>query len=274
MQRFTTFDGLRLAYSDEGTGLPLLCLPGLTRTAADFDYVAPFLSGVRLIRMDYRGRGQSDWAEDPMAYAIPVEAQDALALLDHLGIEKAAVLGTSRGGLIAMALAMGAKDRLIGICLNDIGPEIAGPGLDVIMSYLGRNPRFKTQADMAAAMPAGMVGFANVPPERWLAEVQRHTIETPQGLKINYDPKLRDAVAAVGAQPAPDLWPMFDAMAGLPLALVRGANSDLLTPETVAEMQRRRPDMNFADVPDRAHIPFLDEPEALAVITAWLEKCR
>lgn len=274
MQKFETFDGLQLAFHDQGQGLPVLCLAGLTRNSSDFDYLAPHLPDVRLIRMDYRGRGHSDWADDFTTYSIPVEARDTLALLDHLGLEKAAIIGTSRGGLIAMLLAATAKDRLSGICLNDIGPEIDTTGLDAIMGYLGRNPPFKSHADMAAAMPGGMVGFANVPTQRWLDEVMRHTDETATGLTINYDPKLRDAVIAAGAQPVPDLWPMFDAMQGLPLALIRGANSDLLAETTVTKMCNKRPDMVFTNVPDRAHVPFLDEPPSLDVIQTWLEQCQ
>ena len=274
MEKFQTFDGLKLAYSDEGFGLPVLCLAGLTRSSTDFDYVAPHLPGIRLIRMDYRGRGQSDWAQDPASYAIPVEAQDALGLLDHLGLEKAAILGTSRGGIIAMTLAAIAKARLIGVCLNDIGPELAQTGLDVITDYIGRRPSFAMRADMAAAMPRLMPGFANVSPARWHEEVERHTIEKPDGLHLTYDPKLRDAVLAMANSPSVDLWPFFDAFDGLPLALIRGANSNLLTAETAQKMQTRRPDMTFATVPDRAHIPFLDEPEALNAINAWLENCK
>ncbi|MGR3661426.1 MAG: alpha/beta fold hydrolase [Paracoccaceae bacterium] len=274
MQHFTTFDGLQLAYSDEGEGLPVLCLSGLTRTSRDFDYVAPHLAGSRVIRMDYRGRGASDWAEDWATYSIPVEARDALALLDHLGIEKAAILGTSRGGLIAMVLAATAKDRLLGVCLNDIGPVLEPSGIDAIMGFIGRNPAFENRAKMAAAMPALKTGFANVPMQRWIAEVEKHTIETPEGLTITYDPKLRDALQAASKEPAPDLWPLFEAMEDLPVALIRGANSDLLSAEAAAEMQRRHPGLIFATVPDRAHIPFLDEPEAVTAITQWLEAYR
>ena len=274
MKFFTTSDGLQLAYRDEGTGLPVLCLAGLTRNSTDFDYVAPHLSGVRMIRMDYRGRGQSGWADDPMTYSIPVEARDALELLDHLGLENAAILGTSRGGLIAMLLAATARERLIGVCLNDIGPDIKTDGLEVIMNYVGRNPRFKTLAEMAAAMPGAMVGFANVSMKRWTEEVRHHTIEIKDGLTINYDPCLRDAIMGMGHQPAPDLWPMFDALKGLPVALIRGANSDLLTRRTAAKMQAHHPEMIFAEVPDRAHIPFLDETESIVAVTEWLEMCR
>lgn len=267
---FTAADGARLAYDDRGEGLPLLCLSGLTRTMGDFGYLLPHLPPLRVIRMDYRGRGASDWT-GAATYTVPQEAADALALLDHLGVDKAAVLGTSRGGLIGMYLAATARDRLLGLCLNDVGPEIARPGLTRIFDYVGRNPAAKTHAALAAASPRHMTGFADVPPERWLAEAQLHYRETPEGLRITYDPSLRDSFLAAFDGPPADLWPLYDACAGLPLALIRGANSDLLSPETTAEMLRRRPDLILAEVPGRAHVPFLDEPESLAALTAFLK---
>ncbi|MFN3972131.1 MAG: alpha/beta fold hydrolase [Gemmobacter sp.] len=271
-QHFTAPDGTRLAFSDQGTGLPLLCLAGLTRTMADFDDMAPHLPPCRLIRMDYRGRGASDWT-GAASYTVPQEGADALALLDHLGIDRAAILGTSRGGLIGMFLAAVAKPRLIGLCLNDVGPVIERAGLARIMDYLGHNPSARTHEDLAAALPRNMPGFANVPPARWLAEARRHYTATPEGLRITYDPALRDAFLKAFEGPPADAWPLFDACADLPLALIRGANSDLLSPATAAEMRRRRPDLIFAEVPDRAHIPFLDEPESLAVLRAFLAAC-
>ncbi len=272
MAEFRTSDGVRLHFTDEGPrdAKPVLCLAGLTRNGTDFDYVAPHLSNVRLIRMDYRGRGRSDWA-DPHTYQIPVEARDALELLDHLGLEHTGILGTSRGGLIAMLLAAEAKNRLTGVCLNDIGPVIDIPGLSAIGDYIGRNPPEKTIAEAAAGRARIMAGFHDVPESRWLEEVRKHYVEGPEGLAINYDPKLREAFLAASDAEVPDLWPLFDALEGLPLALIRGANSDLLSAETAAEMQRRRPDMLYAEVPDRGHVPFLDEPEAVAVIRQWVE---
>lgn len=273
MKTFNSFDGTKLAYDDQGTGLPVLCLAGLTRNSRDFDYVLPHLGDHRVIRMDYRGRGASDWCEDFTKYAIPVEAQDAIALLDHLELDKVAILGTSRGGLIAMVLAATARDRLIGVCLNDIGPAIPADGLARIIDYVGRKPRYKSRAEMAAALPDSMKGFANVPASRWMEEARRHTKEISGGLDITYDPRLRDSMLAAADQPFVDLWPFFDALAGLPQALIRGANSDLLTLDTVKEMQRRHPDMLFTNVPDRAHVPFLDEPDALTTLHKWLESC-
>ena len=272
MKKFQTSDGLNLAYDDQGTGLPVLCLSGLTRNSNDFNFLVPHMADVRMIRMDYRGRGASDYDENRENYAVPVEARDALELLDHLGLKQAAIIGSSRGGMIAMVLAMTAKQRLLGVLLNDIGPELDSKGLELIAGYLGRRPAYKTLAEAAADRANQLQGFDNIPYERWLAEVTGQFIETDTGLDIRYDPKLRDAVLASLGPDSPDLWPFFDAMAGLPLALLRGENSDLLTAETAAKMKQRRPDMIFSDVADRGHIPFLDELESLKVIREWLDE--
>ncbi|RNF33358.1 alpha/beta fold hydrolase [Paracoccus methylarcula] len=265
---FTAPDGARLAYRDEGEGLPILCLAGLTRNMADFDYVAPHLPDARLIRMDYRGRGQSD-RTGAETYTVPQEGKDALALLDHLGIGKVAVLGTSRGGLIGLVLAATARDRLLGLCLNDVGPEIERPGLERIFDYVGRNPSAKTHAALAERLPAAMPGFADVPEGRWLADARKHYEETPEGLRIRYDPALREAFLAAFEGDSPDLWPLWDATAGLPVALIRGANSDLLSAAVAQEMKRRRPDMIFGEVPGRAHVPWLDEAVSVRVLADW-----
>ncbi|MEN9012608.1 MAG: alpha/beta hydrolase [Yoonia sp.] len=269
MAFFKAADGTKLYFEESGKGIPVLCLAGLTRNTADFDHVAPHMP-VRLIRMDYRGRGQSDWA-DPATYTIQQEAADALALMDHLGLEQAAILGTSRGGLIGMFLAATAKDRLLGVALNDIGPVIEDAGMDVVRAYVGRNPAQDTHEDAARARATQWTQFSNVPHARWLAEVRAHYAQTIDGLVIRYDPKLRDAVLANADVPTPDLWPMYDALGGLPLALIRGANSDLLSEETADEMLRRRPDIIRADIAGRGHVPFLDEENALDALTEWLE---
>ena len=260
-------DRTRLAYADQGQGTPLLCLAGLTRTMADFTYVKPHLSG-RIIRMDYRGRGGSSWT-GAATYSVVQEAQDALALMDHLGIRRFAVLGTSRGGLIGMPLAHLAPDRLLGLCLNDIGPVVERAGLERIASYVGRNPTARTFADFAEVLAKTSVGFANVPPTRWLEEAQKHAKPAAEGLQITYDPALRDSFDAAMAAPASDAWPLFDAAKGLPMAVIRGANSDLLSPVTVFEMARRHPGLIVATVADRAHVPFLDEPQSVAALTAF-----
>lgn len=268
-QFFTAADGARIAYQDEGDGLPVLCLAGLTRAMDDFDYLAPTLSDCRMIRMDYRGRGQSDWT-GARSYTVPQEGADAMALLDHLGIARAAVIGTSRGGLIAMYLSAVSKDRLLGICLNDVGPALAEGGLATIMDYVGRRPAARTLAEVAQRLPEAMAGFADVPEGRWEEEAARLFREGEDGVELTYDPALRESFLAAMKDPKATVWPLFDAMAGLPLALIHGAGSDLLSDETASEMRRRRPDMIYGKVPGRGHIPWLDEPESIAVLRAWL----
>jgi len=268
IQHFRAEDGTRLAFKDEGSGRPLLCLAGLTRSMADFDYLIPHLPPLRLIRMDYRGRGASDWTGDS-SYTVAQEAKDAVALLDHLGVARATVLGTSRGGLIGMVLGATARERVSGLILNDVGPEIARDGLTRIFDYVGRNPAGKTQEGYAERL-SRTPGFEDVPMSRWLEEARKLSVVTPDGLGIPYDPALRAAFLAAFEGPPVDLWPLFDALQGLPIALIRGANSDLLTSATVQKMRDRRPDMAFSEVPGRAHIPFLDEPEAVALIRTFL----
>lgn len=270
MPTFKAPDGATLYYTDEGEGRPILALAGLTRNCSDFDFVAPHLKGDRLIRLDYRGRGRSEWT-GPATYTIPNEAADALALLDHLEMERTAILGTSRGGLIAMVLATTAKSRLSGVCLNDVGPVLEPSGLSMIMDYIGRNPKARTLDEAAVLRATLLPGFSGVPTERWRADASNQYSETPDGLVIKYDPTLRDAIISAGAQTTPDLWPLFDAFQDIPLALVRGENSNILSEKTARDMHQRRPDMIWATVPDRGHVPFLDEPESLQVLRQWTE---
>ena len=267
VQYFHGSDGTRLAFQVQGSGRPLLCLSGLTRTMADFDHVLPHLAGLQVIRMDYRGRGASDWA-DPATYTIVQEAEDALALLDHLGIASTAILGTSRGGLVALVLGHLARARLTGVFFNDIGPVIERPGLERIARYVGVTPVERTLQDHAEGL-ARSPGFANVPAERWLAEAQARVRVTADGLRLNYDPALRQGFVAALNAPVTDLWPLFDALTDLPLAAIRGENSDLIAAATLTAMQRRRPDLIAATVPDRGHVPFLDEAESLAALSRF-----
>jgi pimeloyl-ACP methyl ester carboxylesterase len=274
MPRFTTSDGLSLAWEEEGTGQPVLCLPGLTRNARDFDDLGRALAGrVRLIRLTFRGRGESDRDPEWTNYNVAVEARDVVELLDHLALPAATVVGTSRGGLVAMFMAATVKDRLSGVLLNDVGPELAPEGLATIMTYLGVAPRAQDFASVVAALKARMSpAFPGLDDARWMTLARRWFDDVEGVPALNYDASLRDAFDAVADAPAVDLWPLFDALDGVPLALVRGANSDLLTAASAATMQARRPDMIFAEVPDRGHVPFLDEPEALAALDALLAR--
>jgi pimeloyl-ACP methyl ester carboxylesterase len=274
MSRFTTSDGLSLAWEEEGAGLPVLCLPGLTRNARDFDDLGAALAGRhRLIRLTLRGRGASDRDPDPMNYVVPVETRDVIEFLDFLGLERVVIVGTSRGGLIAMMLAAAAPGRLAGVLLNDIGPDLPPEGLERIRSYLGVAPAARSHEEAARALEATLgAAFPGLPREKWLECARRWFDAAPDGLALNYDARLREPFEALLAQPAVDMWPLFDALAPVPLAVVRGAHSDLLTRETLAAMQARRPDLIVAEVPDRGHVPFLDEPEALAAFDALIAR--
>ena len=274
IRHFTAPDGRRLAYRAEGSGPAVLCLAGLTRDGRDFDALAAHLAGrFRVLRLDSRGRGASGWAKDPQAeYSVPVEAGDALALLDHLEIPRAAVVGTSRGGILGMVLGATAPGRLTCLALNDVGPAIEPAGLEAIMSYLGIEPTARSFETLARTLQASTgADFPGVTEEQWLTVARRIYRDDNGRPRLSYDPRLRDAVAAAMAQPMPDLWPLIDALAGLSLLTIRGENSNIFSAATLSEMTRRRPDMAHVTVPGRGHVPFLDEPEALAAIDTFLE---
>ena len=272
MPNFKTSDGLTLYYSDQGEGIPVLCLAGLSRNSSDFSYIDGLLEGVRLIKMDYRGRGRSDWAKDHSSYNIPRESMDAIELMDHLGIERFSILGTSRGGLCAITIGALTKDRLQGVAFNDIGPVIEAEGLAYIDDYLGLPPAWKTIAEAAIERPKTTPGFANVPEARWREEAEKHYRQTEKGLALTYDPKLRDAITEAKQLEVPDLWPFFKALADIPLAFLRAENSNLLSAETYAELAAAFPNAIMAEVKDRGHIPFLDEPESLAALREWIAR--
>ena len=277
MAEFNTSDGLTLHYEDDGEGPAVLCLAGLTRNSTDFEYLLPHLPENRVIRLDYRGRGKSDFDPDYKNYNILREGLDAIELLDHLGLETVTVIGTSRGGLIAMALTLDHAPRLNGVVLNDIGPVVAEAGLERIMDYVGRAPEIPDLQTAAEALKIGNKdAFPDVPLGRWRQQAEFMWAEKEGGgLDLRYDAKLRDAlIGQAEAGEVMDLWQMFDGFNKIPLGAIRGANSDLLTAETLAEMENRHGGLITATVPNRGHVPFLDEPEALAVITAILERSK
>jgi len=272
MNPFITHDGLTLDYKIEGEGKPLLCLPGLTRDLYDFDELASAMRGeVQVIRLTMRGRGRSDRAADYQSYNIVQEARDVVEFMDFLGLEKATIVGTSRGGFNAMILAATASERLAGVLLNDIGPELATSGIDKIMAYVGKPPAAPNLATLLEGMKADMgPDFPDLPEAKWEELARRWFNVSETGIKLSYDPGIGKAMHEQAQGEPPDLWGLFDLMAGVPLALLRGANSDLLSAETAAQMQGRRPDMLYAEVPNRGHIPFLDEPESLEIVRKLL----
>jgi len=279
-------DGLRLHYRDypgaaDGARVPVLCLHGLTRNARDFDGLAASLAspeggGWRVLCPDMRGRGQSEYAGDTMTYTPPHYVGDVLGLLDQAGIAQVVVIGTSLGGLMAMGLALVARERLAGVVLNDIGPVIEAAGLAKIGGYVGADHRFASWAEGVAALRGT---FASAYPgwgkSDWLTMAHRLMVEDAGTIRFDYDPRIAEpffaAAAADPPPPAPDLWPGLEALGGLPLLMLRGGVSDILSEATLAEMARRLPDAYALTLPDIGHAPTLDEPEAVAAITRLLE---
>ena len=276
---FKTKDGPRISYRDyrsDGpeTGPPVLCLHGLTRNLRDFDELAPQLAalGRRVITASQRGRGASDPDPTPERYNPAVYTVDMLALLDHLGIERAVFVGTSMGGLMTMLAAFQAPARVAAAVLNDVGPVVSPEGLERIRSYVGGAARMETWQEAADyCRSINGVAFPRETEEAfWQAFARKlfHEV-TPGQIELEYDASISKPF---GDEPpdAVDLWPVFDALQPMPTLSVRGALSDVLSAETVTEMRRRKPDMKAAVVPDVGHAPFLTEPAAFSAIREFI----
>jgi pimeloyl-ACP methyl ester carboxylesterase len=281
----TSSDGLRLHVREHGDGpsqrLPVVCLPGLTRTAEDFDVLAAALAADpaaprRVLALDYRGRGLSDHDRDPKNYALPVELADVIAVLDACAAAPAIIVGTSRGGLLAMLLAVARPDAIAGAVLNDIGPVLEPRGLMRIKDYVGKLPQPASFAEGAAILRGiADVQFPNVSEAGWLAAARRAWRETDGRLVLTYDTGLAHNFADLTFdQPLPAMWPQFEALAQKPLMVIRGGTSDLLSAATVEEMQARAPAMDVLVVPDQGHAPLLAEPDVIARIVTFIATCN
>jgi len=280
----TAQDGLRLHVREYGErtarALPVVCLPGLARTTADFDPLAAALAGGRdrprrVLALDYRGRGLSEHDRDPTRYSIPIELGDVVTVLTARAVASAVFVGTSRGGLIAMALAVARPTMIAGVVLNDIGPVIEPQGLMRIKGYVGKLPQPNSFTEGAEALRR-LFGaqFPKLGEADWLALARRTWQERDGRLVLTYDPRLADGLAALAPdQPLPTMWPQFDALAHLPMMIIRGANSDILSAETLVAMQARRRATTVLEIPDQGHAPLLAEPETIARIAAFVAGC-
>jgi pimeloyl-ACP methyl ester carboxylesterase len=281
----TAPDGLRLHVREWGErtagGLPVVCLPGLARTTADFETLGAALAGDaarpgRVLALDYRGRGLSDHDPEPGHYSVAVELDDVLAVLAARAVPFAVIVGTSRGGLIAMTLGALRPTAIAGVVLNDIGPVIEPQGLLRIKNYVGKLPQprdFAEAADILRRVSGGQ--FPRLNDADWLAAARRTWREQDGRLVLAYDPQLARTLAAFDPdQPLPALWPQFDALAHVPMMVIRGANSDILSAATIAAMRARRRDMTILEVPDQGHAPLLAEPDTIARIAAFVAECE
>jgi pimeloyl-ACP methyl ester carboxylesterase len=248
--------------------LPVVCLPGLARTAADFDALADALAGDgarprRVIALDYRGRGQSDYDRDPARYNFQVELADVLAVVAALG------------GILAMLLAAVRPSVIAGVVLNDIGPVIEPKGLMRIKGYVGKLPQPRTFEEGAEILRRLFdAQFPKLTPQDWLASAQRTFKQKNGALVPTYDPKLAKTLEGVDFEkPFPPLWAQFDALAHVPVMVIRGANSDILSATTVDAMRARRATLEPIEVPDQGHAPLLAEPDTIARIVAFAAGC-
>jgi pimeloyl-ACP methyl ester carboxylesterase len=278
----TAQDGLRLHVREYGARtaarLPAVCLPGLARTGADFETLATALASDpraprRVLVLDLRGRGRSDYDRNPKNYNVQVELGDVLAVLTALAVDQAIFVGTSRGGILTMLLAVARPTALAGCVLNDIGPVIEIKGLMRIKSYVGKLPRVASLhegADVLRRLFAGQ--FPNLSDDDWVAFARRTFKDLEGRIVPDYDVRLGQTLADPD-RPPPALWKEFDALALVPLLVIRGGNSDILSPETVAAMQARHPAMEAVEVPDQGHAPLLSDPALVARIAGFAESC-
>jgi pimeloyl-ACP methyl ester carboxylesterase len=284
-RHWTSADGLRLHFRDyPGSAAlpPLLCLPGLTRNARDFEGLAPAFAGLsdggrRVICPDFRGRGESDYARDPASYNPPQYAADLELLLAQEAISRFAVIGTSLGGLVAMLLAAAGPGRIAGAVLNDIGPQIEPAGLARIVDSVGQGRSHESWMHTARALQeAHGAIYPDFDLARWLTHAKRLMALGGNGrIVFDYDMMIAEPIAAAGAPgapPPPDLWPLWRALAACPALLLRGESSDVLSEATAHRMIGEAPGCRMITVPRVGHAPTLDEPESVSAIRALLAR--
>lgn len=274
-------DGLRLHYREYGSFagplLPIVCLPGLARTAADFDRLARILAehDRRVLALDYRGRGLSARDPDPKNYDLRIESADVLAVLTAAEVGRAVFVGTSRGGLITMILAALRPTIIRGAVLNDIGPVIEAEGLARIRGYVGKLPRPNSWTE-AVDLLKGLAGsqFTALTEADWLDFAQLTFAEENGFFITTYDTALMENLKTMDLDAIPTLWPQFEALRHAPVLTIRGANSDLLSSATAAEMMRRHPDCALHTVVGQGHAPFLTDAPTVERIRTFISHCE
>ncbi|KQM67922.1 alpha/beta hydrolase [Sphingomonas sp. Leaf17] len=259
-------DGLRLHYRDYAGGAdgrpPILCLPGLTRNARDFDGIASRLAGDwRVIAVDFRGRGDSAFSKDPMTYAPLTYVQDVEALLTELKVDRFIAFGTSLGGIVTMLLAGTAREKLVGALLNDIGPEIDPSGLSRIRSYVGKGSACPTWMHAARAVAeANGDAYPGYAIEDWLAMAKRlYRLNSAGRIVLDYDMKIAEPFRVPGNEAGPDMWRALASLRDVPTLIVRGERSDVLQARTADRMVAELNDVELATVPGVGHTPMLTE---------------
>jgi pimeloyl-ACP methyl ester carboxylesterase len=271
-------EGIRLHYRNyEGPRdkPPILCIPGLTRNARDFEPVAERYAGEwRILCIDLRGRGGSDSDPDPSRYTPGYYVADILKLLDQEGIADAVFFGTSLGGICTMLLASTDADRIAGAMLNDIGPVIDQVGIDRIGGYVGKETRFGSWDEAIETLAdRNREVFPRWERGEWERFSHRIMHETPDGIAFQYDMRIAQNFRAATEGPQGANWHLLESLAGRPVTILRGGLSDLLTQDIAEQMvERLGSDAELAVVPDVGHTPNLEEPESTAAMDRLLER--
>jgi pimeloyl-ACP methyl ester carboxylesterase len=268
-------DDLKLYYRDypgSSSKPPILCLHGLTRNSRDFaEFAERHSPEFRVLALDFRGRGASQYDPVPMRYNPLTYAGDVIELLDELSIEKAIFVGTSLGGLVTMAVAAMQPQRIAGTILNDVGPDVDPSGVDRILTYVGNDRRYGSWDEAADAISSNYgSSFDRYSHDDWVRMAKRNCREENGEIRFDYDMAIAEPFRNAGPAPEVDLWPLFNVLASKPLLVVRGANSDLLTAKTAERMRAAGPEVKIAAVQGVGHAPELNEPEALEAIDAFL----
>jgi pimeloyl-ACP methyl ester carboxylesterase len=274
-------DGLRLHARDYPGGEdgrpPILCLPGLTRNARDFDELAERLSpDWRVLALSFRGRGESGYAKDPMTYVPLTYMRDVDALLIDQGIDRFAAIGTSLGGIVTMLMSGAERGRLVGALLNDVGPEIDPRGLQRIRSYVGRASSWPTWMHAARGVQeANADVYPRFDVEAWLRVAKRlYRLNSSGRIVLDYDLRIAEPLRVPGSEAGPDMWRALEGLRGTPTLVVRGERSDVLTPDVAERMTATLDPAELAVVPDVGHTPLLTEPELEAPLARWLDRVR
>ena len=272
---WTSKDGLRLHYRDYAgphERPPILCLPGLTRNARDFEPLAERYAGDwRIIAVDFRGRGLSEHDPNPANYVPPTYAADIMKLLDQLGIADAVFVGTSLGGLVTMLIALTDSERIAGALINDVGPVVEPAAIERLRTYVGKTGMFPDWAAAARSVAErNRIAFPHYNDEQWEVFARRLCVEGEDGMiRQQYDKAIAQPFAASAGTPAVDPWPMIDGLKGIPVTILRGETSDLFSQET-AERMAAAVDADLVTVKGVGHAPVLDESEAVEAIDRLL----
>jgi pimeloyl-ACP methyl ester carboxylesterase len=281
---FSAPDGPTLHMRDYGSpldpGLPVVCLPGLSRNAADFGPLAEALAAGtagqrrRVVAIDYRGRGLSDFDADWRNYELNIETADIDAMLTAAEVHAAIFVGTSRGGFHVMSLAVRRPGLLLGAVLNDIGPAIEPQGFTRIRHYLRQMIAPGSLADAIDCLKKIMSAQFPALSDADFETHARATFQKADGsFGLTFDPKLVKPLDRLQLdEPLPPVWSLFDALADLPLLVIRGSNSDVLSPATLAEMARRHKDCATYIAEGQGHAPLLYDKRAIGRIAEFVAK--